>query len=346
MLTDQERETIALKKFSLIAPVLNGQVQNQTEYFKNLAARPIEMPHYGPRRYSIKSFMWWLYLYRRHGLEGLKPGYRSDRGKSRRITEEMAQKIREKKAANPRLFGTLLYEELVKDGVFTPDRLSLSTFYRFLAQNPDLAADSRPDAEGKEVKRFSHQWVNELWQTDIMYGPRLKAGRAKKQTYLIAFIDDASRLVTAAQFCWEQNFTAVRTVLKEAILKRGIPKMIYTDNGKVYRCGQLAMICAGLGCTLLHTEPFAPQAKGKVERFFRTVRMRFLSRLEPDRIKSLEELNLAHHAVAGDGLPAQNAQCTWYEPPGLLYVPGTCGENGFQPGFFRRKLPFAGNAQN
>jgi len=230
MLDAKERENIALKKFALIAPVLNEEKLNQQEYFRKLAAQPIDMPHYGPRHYAVKSFQWWLYLYRRHGLEGLKPGYRSDRGKSRRVTEEIAAKIRQKRVEKPGLKGTLLYDELVKEGVFTPDKLSLATFYRFLAQNPDLATGKDPDEEEKEIRRFSHQWVNELWQTDIMYGPYLRVGRAKKQTYLLAFIDDASRLVTAARFCWEQNFSAVRTVFKEAILKRGIPKMIYTDN--------------------------------------------------------------------------------------------------------------------
>ena len=157
--------------------------------------------------------------------------------------------IRAKRAAKPGLNGSLLYDELIKEGVFTPDKLSLATFYRFLARNPD-PADTDPGAKVKDMKRFAHQSVNELWQTDVMYGPYLKLGRAKKQTYLIAFIDDASRLITYAQFSWEQNFTAVRNVLKDAALRRGVPKMIYTDNGKVYRCGQMAVVCAGLGCIL------------------------------------------------------------------------------------------------
>lgn len=91
---------------------------------------------------------------------------------------------------------------------------------------PDWCPNSSPVGARECHKRFSHQWVNELWQMDIMYGPHLKVGRTKKQTNLIAFIDDASRLVTAAQFCWEQNFTAVRTVLKEAIF---IPAIISSD---------------------------------------------------------------------------------------------------------------------
>jgi transposase InsO family protein len=293
MLSSQDREAIALQKFALIAPVLNGQVSNQKDYFKDLAAKPVLMPHYGTKQYAPKSFYWWLYLYRCHGLEGLKPGYRSDRGQSRRITEAMALAIAAKRAAKPRLNGTMLYDELIKDGVFTPDKVSLATFYRYLARHSDLAAPADTTAEAKEIKRFAHQWVNELWQGDIMYGPYLKVGRGKKQTYLLAFIDDASRLILHAQFFWEQNYTAVRMTLKEAILRRGVPKMIYTDNGKVYRSGQLAVVCASLGCSLLHAEPFAPYAKGKIERFFRTVRARFLPRLNLDKIASLPELNLA-----------------------------------------------------
>jgi hypothetical protein len=169
MLDEKEREKIAIKKFSLVAPLLNGQTENQKEYFKKLAAEPIDMPHYGLRRYTVKTFEWWLYLYRRHGLEGLKPGYRSDRGKSRRITEEIALKVQEKKIAKPKLSGILLYEELVKDGVFTPDKLSPATFYRFLAQNHDLANSQDTGKEDKEMKRFSHQKINQLWQTDYPY---------------------------------------------------------------------------------------------------------------------------------------------------------------------------------
>jgi transposase InsO family protein len=292
MLSAQDREEIALKKFALIAPVLNGQVESHQEYFKDLASQPIVMPHYGIKRYSPKSFAWWLYLYRRHGLEGLKPGYRSDRGKSRRITEEMALKIEAKRTEKPGLSGIMLYDELVKDGVFTPDKVSLSTFYRYLSRHPLPSSSPATNAQGKEIKRFAHQWVNELWQGDIMYGPYLKTARGKRQTYLIAFIDDASRLILHAQFFFEQNYLAVRSTLKEAILKRGVPKMIYTDNGRVYRSGQLAVVCASLGCALLHAEPFTPYARGKIERFFRTVRTRFLPRLDLDKIKSLEELNL------------------------------------------------------
>ena len=291
--TAKDRENIALKRFSLIAPVLNGQIPRQKEYFEKLCVSPVDMPYYGLKSYSPKTLASWLQEYRRGGLDALKPGYRSDRGRSRKVSLDIADKVREKRAQMPRITTALLYEELVKDKVILPQNLSRATFYRFLAANPDLAAGLDPETSGeKELKRFSRQFVNELWQTDVMYGPYLRVGKSKQQTYLIAFIDDASRLITHAQFFYSQNFTALRMAFKEAVLKRGVPKMLYTDHGKIYRSGQMALLCANLGCSLIHAEPFTPTSKGKIERFFHTVRSRFLTRIDPTKIRDLGELNL------------------------------------------------------
>jgi putative transposase len=293
MLENATREAIALKRFSLISPVLNGQVDNQQEYFAELAGKPIDMPHYGMRNYSPKTLAGWLNDYRRSGIDGLKPGYRSDRGKSRKINDELVDKIREKRAQMPRVNISILYEELVKDGVISPKHLSIATFYRFLAVNPELKTAENSD-EVKEVKRFSHQFINELWQTDVMFGPYIKVGKTKKQAYLIALIDDASRYITYSMFSFTQNFAALRVVLKEAVLRKGVPRMIYTDNGKIFRSSQMNMVCASMGCSLLHAPPFSPNNKGKIERYFQTVRSRFLSRIDPTTLKDINELNLLY----------------------------------------------------
>ncbi len=101
-----------------------------------------------------------------------------------------------------------------------------------------------------------------------MYGPYITEGRKKKATYLFAYIDDASRLITHAQFYYTQNFDVLRHFFKEAVLRRGIPRLLYTDNGKIYRSQQFEYMCASLGCTLIHAQPFSPNEKGKIERFF------------------------------------------------------------------------------
>ena len=282
MLDNEKREQIALKKLSLIGPVLNGQVDNQNEYFIEVTSKAIDMPYYGMRNYSPKTLASWLSDYRRNGIDALKPGFRSDRGKSRKIDATLMEKIREKRMQKPRINSSMLYEALVKDGVILPEKVSLATFYRFLAANPDLTAAKNPD-EKKEVKRFAHQYINELWQTDLMYGYYLKLGKTKKQTYLIAFIDDASRYIPYSMWSFTQDFSALRVILKEAVSRKGIPAMIYTDNGKIFRSSQLQMVCAGMGCSLLHAKPFQASSKGKIERFFHTVRTRFLSQTRSPR---------------------------------------------------------------
>ncbi|ABY94294.1 MULTISPECIES: IS481 family transposase [Thermoanaerobacter] len=289
MLDEKAREAIALKRFSLISPVLNGQVKNQKEYFDALSDKPIEIPYLGMRRYTPKTLRGWLYQYLRGGIEALKPGYRSDRGKYRKINFELSEKIKQKKLEHPEMPNKLLYETLIGEGIISPDKVSLSTFYRFLKNIPVKSLDK--EKEGK-TKRFSHEFINELWQTDVMYGPYIKEGKTKRQTYLIAYIDDASRLCTYARFYYTQNFLALRDSFKEAVLRRGIPKMLYTDNGKIYRSTQFEYICASLGTSLIHAEPFSPHSKGKIERFFHTVRMRFLSTIDPTSIKSIDELNM------------------------------------------------------
>jgi hypothetical protein len=107
----------------------------------------------------------------------------------------------------------------------------------------------------------------------------------------MAYIDDASRLITHAQFYFSQDLLSLRHSLKEALLRRGIPKLLYTDNGRIYRSQSFEYLCANMGIALIRAEPFTPNSKGKIERFFRSCRMRFLSALNPIKIKDIDELN-------------------------------------------------------
>ena len=90
---DKERQAVGLKKFSLISPVLNGQEVNASDYFRRLAAEPVKMPVFGMRRYSEKTYMTWLQLYRRHGFDALVKGRRSDVGRRRKISAETGDMI-------------------------------------------------------------------------------------------------------------------------------------------------------------------------------------------------------------------------------------------------------------
>jgi putative transposase len=123
-----------------------------------------------------------------------------------------------------------------------------------------------------------------------MYGPYVKNNDGKPvQTRLIAFIDDASRVLCHGQFFFNEDVDSLVTALKAAFYKRGLPEQLYVDNGSIYTCQEITLICARVGCILRHAPLRDGAAKGKIERFFRTVRTTFLNRLLD--LSSLSALN-------------------------------------------------------
>ena len=288
-----QREAIALKKFSLISPVINGQVENANEYFRKLSGESIDMPYSGMQQYSAKTFQSWLNEYRRYGFESLVRPHRKDKGKRRKISSELGERIFNERKTNPDTPVSILYEKLVAEEVIDPLIVSLPTVYRFV-EDLNISGALKDTGDEKEVRRFSHEKVGDLYQTDVMYGPCIKIGGKKHQTYLHMILDDCSRYPMYSQFYLSQNFETLRHCFKEAVLRRGVCRLIYTDNAKIYRGQQFGYICSSLGCTLLHSQPFVPQGRGKVERLFRTVRMRFLSTINEAEIDSLDTLNLLY----------------------------------------------------
>ncbi|GAA0610876.1 hypothetical protein GCM10009001_30140 [Virgibacillus siamensis] len=143
----------------------------------------------------------------------------------------------------------------------------------------------------KERKRFAYDKVNVLWQADLSHGPYISINGKMKKTFLIAYIDDCTRIVPYAQFFTSEKFDGLREVTREALIRRGKPSIIYADNGKIYRSETLQHACAQLGITLAHTQPYDPKAKGKIERLFKTIQTRFYPLLKANPVHSLEELN-------------------------------------------------------
>ncbi|MFQ5629242.1 MAG: DDE-type integrase/transposase/recombinase [bacterium] len=184
--------------------------------------------------------------------------------------------------------------ELLKDKKFVIDNSpSNTTLYRYIS-------DQRPKNDknsAKERRAFEAPHAASLWQTDVMYGPYItvkgKNHRChKQQTYLVAIIDDHSRLCCHAEFYLEQSIGSIVDTFKKACQKRGVPERLYCDHGKVFTTSQLTRIGALISTVILHPEVGDPAARGKVERFFRTVRDSFLNKLlnlEPP--KNLLQLN-------------------------------------------------------
>ena len=292
-MNDKERQAVALKKFSLISPVLNGQETSAIDYFRRLAAEPVDMPVFGVKRYAEKTFLTWLYNYRRYGFDALLKGHRSDKGKYRRINAELGGQIIRARKNNPDMPITVLYEKLSSEGVIDPLSVSRSTVYRYV-EDMNLSGAFTENEEEKEIRRFAHDKVGEMYQVDLMYGPVIKENGKRARTYLHTFIDDCSRYPVWSQFYTSQNFETLRHCFKEAVLRRGAPRLVYSDNAKIYRSQQFEFICASLGSTLIHSKPFVPIGRGKVERMFRTVRMRFLSAINENEIDGIDTLNMMY----------------------------------------------------
>ena len=178
-------------------------------------------------------------------------------------------------------------------------RLAHSTVNRLLKQ---AGLMDRPRADGRERRRYQWSLANELWQADLMYGPKIvrTPGRRKARAYLAAIPDDATRVLPHAEFTFSEGTEHFLPVLRQAVLRRGIPLRLYLDNGSTFRSKHLQVVCAQLGASLIHSRPYQPQGRGKIERFFRRVRTDFLSELELSDDTCLEDLN-RHLAVWIEG---------------------------------------------
>jgi len=122
----------------------------------------------------------------------------------------------------------------------------------------------RSQAEGaqQDRRRFAYQEAGQLWMSDVMFGPPVISddGRRKKKTYLIAFIDDATRVIPHAQFAFAENTRSFLPVFKVALIKRGLPQRLLVDYGANYRSKHFSIVCAKLGVALIHARPHQPYA--------------------------------------------------------------------------------------
>jgi len=146
---------------------------------------------------------------------------------------------------------------------------------------------------GRGTVRFVREGRNTLWQSDIKFGPYIpdpKNPDKKMRTYLAVFIDDATRLVTHAQFYDNQRQPILEDALRQAIQKNGSPRSLYVDNGKIFVSTVIKLACAHLSINHLKARPYSAQNKGKVERFNRTVE-EFIAEYKLQEAGTLTELN-------------------------------------------------------
>ena len=288
------RHAVALFRYGVIAELVHLEAGTRGLYRQIARKAELDYTIPGTTRTHIapETIRHWLKRYRAGGFDALMPKPRADRGRPRRIPEDIAELLCALKEEHPKLSVRALIEQARAAG-HVPEHLELapSTVSRLLAREGLMRKrDNEPSTLDR--RRFAFAHAGELWMSDVMHGPPvLTTGRTKRKTYLIAFLDDATRLIPFAAFAFTESTQAFLPVFKQALLRRGIPERLYVDNGASFRSHHLALVCAKLGLALIHARPYQPQGKGKLERWFRTVRAQLIARLRPEDTASLEALN-------------------------------------------------------
>lgn len=282
-----QNEQIALFRYGIIAPVIHDTAKKQAAYFRDMAHKVFDVPGLGRRKYRWRTFKAWLRNYRIGGFDGLKPKSRTDKGSSRCVDSGLEQVIREKFEAFPRINVSLLYRMLVEEGFIVGCSPCEETVRKFV-KNKNL----KPKADVPTPrKKFEKPHVNQLWISDFMHGPPFLIEHKKRRLYLCGIIDDHSRVMVGFKWTLSENTQALEIVLKEAILTYGIPKVFYCDNGAAFSSTHLQLACARLQIALVHSKPYDSPSRGKIERFWRTVRGSFLAIMDRNKSYTLDEFN-------------------------------------------------------
>jgi len=268
--------------------------------------------HGNQRSFTWRTISTWLYRFKKNGVTAVQTATRSDKGKTRKTSpEQLLEAINQVLPffrAKPRYNKSDVYRRCIELGLLRKEQIAWTTFYRLIREHELLKDD--PGDNNKLRLAFAMQFANQLWQADTMYGPSITDQHGKPaQTRLVAFLDDASRLCCHGQFFCNENTHALVAAIRSAFYKRGVPDQLYVDNGSIYAGQEITLICARVGCILRHTPVRDGAAKGKIERFFRTVRDKFLARqLDLSSLDALnrqfytwveDEYNAAQHSAIG-----------------------------------------------
>jgi transposase InsO family protein len=291
---NDHRHAVALFRYGLIAELVRLEPGAKGLYaqIETKAAGHYTIPGSSRTRVAAETIRDWLKHYRRGGFDALLPKPRADRGQSRSLPAQVVDVLLATKEGNPALSVQLVIREARKH-TDVPEELPLpgATVHRLLARH-GLMDKPRGDSSDNDRRRFAFRYAGQMWMSDVMHGPSVRVGaRSKRKTYLIAFIDDATRVIPYCAFALSENTRTFLPVFKQALLRRGLPKRLYVDNGANYRSQHLALVCAKLGIALIHARPYRPSGKGKIERWFKTVRAQLLTRLSEDDTRDLPSLN-------------------------------------------------------
>ena len=286
MTEQQQPDEIAVDRHRIIAPILAAE-EEKADTARLVSLRKEACTQNGIHRRTLHR---WLDAYREHGFAGLKPIKRNHNNPGGIPEELIVEAILLRREVPGRSIPQII-EILEMEGKAPAGLLKKSTLQDRLQERGYSARQMKLYQQGGlAARRFVRQERGDMWHSDIKYGPFLTVGGAKKQIYLVTFLDDATRYAVHGEFYDSLDQTVVEDCFRKAILKEGIPRRVYFDNGKQYRTKWMERACAILGIKLLYAKPYSPEATGKIERFNRTVGG-FLDEAALGQCRTLDDYN-------------------------------------------------------
>jgi putative transposase len=278
---------LALWRYGIISPLLHRDANDIPvgELLDQASWKQYVHPDGFHISLSAETLRKWRYRYLRCGLPGLTGKVRSDKGKHQ-IPDEIGVAMYALREEHPRWTTAKMIIELTETGKWNGRSPSRSALYRF-AKASNLKRDPHINSE-KKVRPFAFDHFGQLWIADFLHGPKLFKGKEKRKTYLHVILDDSSRFIVHGGFYLTESVEPLIYDLMGAVRRFGIPQRFYTDNGAAYAGRHLKILCARNGIDLVHTPPYVPQGRGKVERVFRTIRDQFLC---DKHFKTLQQIN-------------------------------------------------------
>ena len=291
-MTEDEKMQVAVFRFGVISDFVIGAQMSRAQkrrLMRDKCARKWQIPFSEKTGLSMGTISRWCRLYKDSNgdLKSLQPKDRCDQGKSRAMDEDTCLSLIELKLEIPALTVPQLIEQMNRQNRVSPGIvLNNSTVYRFLHQQNLV---DRPLKKPVDRRKFEAELPNDLWQSDVMHGPKVDVNGKMRKSYLIAVIDDHSRLIAHGQFYLSEALDSYLQAFESALAKRGLPRKLYVDNGAAFRSRHLEYISASLAIALIHSKTYQPQGRGKIERFFRTVRGQFLTGFKGQTLNELNE---------------------------------------------------------
>jgi transposase InsO family protein len=239
---------------------------------------------------SFTTLERWYYAYKKRGLPGLMPRLRKDKGRAQTLPAPQRQLLCDIRREHPSASASLILRTLVIDGRLDKGSVSATTVRRLFAEQ-GLDRVGLRDGVGAHTRlRWEAERPGALWHGDVCHGPSLTIEGKVRPLRIHGMLDDASRFVVALEAHHQEREVDMLGLLVRALRRHGPPGTLYLDNGSTYRGETLAVGCARLGITLLHARPYDAPARGKMERFWRTLREGCLDHL--GTVASLHDVNV------------------------------------------------------